>query len=167
MTQQAEAVAETRYRVFDGDNHYYETYDSFTRYMDPAYADFAINVQRAENGRNYVMVGNERLRSNPAHPQDFIGRPESILEMFRDPNADIGMAEFNAKNRMRAEELPDSIDVGERLAFMDREGIDAAMLYPSLAVMVEQQLSGNVGASFANLHAFHVVDDILDNVDCP
>ncbi len=38
---------------------------------------------------------------------------------------------------------------------MDREGIDAAMLYPSLAVMVEQQLVGNIPATYANLHAFN------------
>ncbi|MBV1689714.1 amidohydrolase [Novosphingobium sp. G106] len=144
-----------RYRVFDGDNHYYESYDSFTRHIDPAWADWAIHVERAENGRNYVMVGNERLRSNSVHPQDFIAPPESILEMFRDPNADMGMAEFNVRNRMRAEELPDSIDVGKRLEFMDREGIDAAMLYPSLAVMIEQQLASNIGATYANLHAFN------------
>lgn len=152
-----EATSNTRgrYRVFDGDNHYYESYDSFTRHIDPAYAQCAIRVERAENGRNYVMVGNERLRSNSVHPQDFIAPPESILEMFRDPNADMGMAEFNVKNRMRAEELPDSIDVTKRLEFMDREGIDAAMLYPSLAVMIEQQLASNVGATYANLHAFN------------
>jgi predicted TIM-barrel fold metal-dependent hydrolase len=144
-----------RYRVFDGDNHYYETYDSFTRHIDPAWAHLAIHVEQAENGRNYVMVGNERLRSNSVHPQDFIAPPESILEMFRDPDADMGMAEFNVKNRMRAEDLPDSIDVTKRLEFMDREGIDAAMLYPSLAVMIEQQLADNIGATYANLHAFN------------
>lgn len=145
----------TRYRVFDGDNHYYETYDSFTRHIDPRFADWAIRVEKGENGRNYVMVGNERLRSTPVHPQDFVAPPESILEMFRDPHANMGMAEFNVKNQMRAEELPDSIDVNERLRFMDREAIDAAMLYPSLAVMVEQQLAGNVPATYANLHAFN------------
>src|SRR5262245_10526502 len=42
MTLQAEAIADTRYRVFDGDNHYYETYDCFTRHIDPAWADWAI-----------------------------------------------------------------------------------------------------------------------------
>jgi predicted TIM-barrel fold metal-dependent hydrolase len=153
MTRQMNEAPQ--YRVFDGDNHYYETYDCFTRHIDRNYADWAIRVERADNGRNYVMVGGERLKSNSVHPQDFIAPPESILHMFRDPQSDMGMAEFNVKNKMRAEDLPDSVDVNKRLAFMDRERIEAAMLYPSLAVMVEQQLATNIGATYANLHAFN------------
>jgi predicted TIM-barrel fold metal-dependent hydrolase len=142
-------------RIFDGDNHYYESYDSFTRFMEPKFTEHAVHVQRMPNGRNIVMVGDQPLKSNPAHPQDFVAPPGSLLEMFTSNDSQMSMTEWNIKNKMRAEEVPAWVDVKARLAFMDEEGIEAAMLYPSLGVMVEQQLASNVEATYANLRAFN------------
>jgi predicted TIM-barrel fold metal-dependent hydrolase len=101
------------------------------------------------------MVGDQPLKSNPAHPQDFVAPPGSLLEMFTSNDSQMSMTEWNIKNKMRAEEVPAWVDLKARLAFMDEEGIEAAMLYPSLGVMVEQQLAGNVEATYANLTAFN------------
>ena len=68
----------TPFRVFDGDNHYYETYDSFTRYIEPKFADRAIHVRPNEKGRNVVYIGDTPLKSNPAHPQDFVAPPGAM-----------------------------------------------------------------------------------------
>lgn len=143
------------HRVFDGDNHYYESYDAFTRFMDPSDMHFAVHVERSDKGRNVVMVGNEPLKANPAHPQDFVAPPGSLLEMFTSGDANMSMTEWNIKNKIRADANPAWVNVDARLALMDAEGIAAAMLYPSLGVMVEQQLAHNIPGTYANLRAFN------------
>ena len=155
MTEPSDPAAAGNYRVLDGDNHYYEPYDAFTRHMEPRFRERAVRVERGASGRNVVMAAGEPLKANPAHPQDFVAPPGSLIEMFRNMDPSVSMAEHNIRNRMRAEELPPSVDLDARLAFMDAEGIDAAMLYPSLGVMVEQQLARDVDATYANLGAFN------------
>jgi predicted TIM-barrel fold metal-dependent hydrolase len=135
--------------------HYYEPYDSFTRYMEPRYRDRVIHVERQENGRNVVMVGDQQLKSNPAHPQDFVAPAGSLEEMFISSDPHHSMTEFNIRNKMRAEEVPSFVDVDARLAWMDEERIEAAKLYPSLGVMVEQQLARDVEGTYANFTAFN------------
>lgn len=157
-TAQIEASApgnSTSFRVFDGDNHYYETYDSFTRFLEPKFNDYAIHVKRQENGRNIVFVGDMPLKSNPAHPQDFVAPPGAMDEIFKSTDPHNSLTEFNIRHKMRAEEVPSFVDLEARLAFMDEDGIEAAMLYPSLGVMVEQQLAHDPVATFANMHAFN------------
>lgn len=152
---QTTAAPATKYRIFDGDMHYYETYDSFTRHLEPKYEDRAIHVERQENGRNIVMIGDRPLKSNPAHPQDFVAPPGSLAEMFLSPDPHNSMTEFNIRNKMRAEEVPSFVDLAARLKWMDEEGIEAGMLYPSLGVMVEQQLAHDIEGTYANMRAFN------------
>lgn len=145
----------TPFRIFDGDNHYYETYDSFTRHIDPKFKDRAIHVRPNEKGRNVVYVGDTPLKSNPAHPQDFVSPPGAMDEIFHSNDPHNSLTEFNIRHRMRAEDEPSFVDLAARLKYMDEEGMEAAMLYPSLGVMVEQQLESDVEASYANMHAFN------------
>lgn len=146
----------TTFRMFDGDNHYYETYDSFTRFIDPKFADRAVHVRRDEaKGRNVVYVGDKPLKSNPAHPQDFVSPPGAMDEIFHSDDPHNSLTEFNIRHKMRAEDEPSFVDLTARLRYMDAEGMEAAMLYPSLGVMIEQQLEHDVEASYANMHAFN------------
>jgi predicted TIM-barrel fold metal-dependent hydrolase len=140
------------YRLYDADNHYYETYDSFTRYLEPEFSRAAIHVVPQGNGRNRVMVGDTPLRSNPAHPQDFVHAPGSLYKMFASGSAND--AEL-VHARMRGSDNPTFVDRESRLAFMDAEGISGAVIYPSLGVMVEQQLAHDPQATFANMRAFN------------
>jgi predicted TIM-barrel fold metal-dependent hydrolase len=47
------------------------------------------------------------------------------------------------------------VDRDARVAFMDESGVEAAMLYPSLGVMVEHQLHNDPDVTFANIRAFN------------
>jgi len=146
----------TPFRMFDGDNHYYETYDSFTRFMEPKYKDKAVHVRRDEvKNRNVVYVGDVPLKSNPAHPQDFVSPPGAMDEIFHSKDPHNSLTEFNIRHKMRAEDEPSFVDLAARLKYMDEEGMEAAMLYPSLGVMIEQQLESDIEASYANMHAFN------------
>ncbi len=155
VRDQEKPAQETALRILDGDNHYYEAYDSFTRYMDSKHMKYAVHVKEDSRGRNIVMVGDEPLKSNPAHPQDFVAPPGSLLNFFANKDNSLTMSEYNVKNKMRAEDCQSFVDVNARLEFMDNEGVEAAMLYPSLGVMVEQQLAHSAEATYANLCAFN------------
>ncbi|MEZ5736430.1 MAG: amidohydrolase family protein [Novosphingobium sp.] len=155
MSSSSVSTEALSFRVFDGDNHYYETYDSFTRFMEPSHMDCAIHVRRNEKGRNIVFVGDTPLKSNPAHPQDFVAPPGAMAEIFSSTDPHDSLTEFNIRHKMRAEDEPSFVNLEARLSFMDEDGIDAAMLYPSLGVMVEQQLADDVEATYANLRAFN------------
>jgi predicted TIM-barrel fold metal-dependent hydrolase len=139
-------------RTMDADNHYYERYDSFTRHMEPRFRDRAISIRRTESGRNIVVVGETPLRANPAHPEDFVLAPGALLSMFQ--TGDVPSSGL-LDSKMRGADDASFVDRKARLAFMDREGLDAAVLYPSLGVMVEHQLKYDPDATFANIRAFN------------
>jgi predicted TIM-barrel fold metal-dependent hydrolase len=122
--------------IFDGDNHYYEALDAFTRHLDPRLGPRV--VQWAEiNGRKYHVIGgrvsravtnptfdpvspagamSEYFRGNPngKSPREFLGRPEPIRPEYRDRDA--------------------------RLAVMDAQGIDRIWLFPTLGMIYEDPL---------------------------
>ncbi|UMG93714.1 amidohydrolase family protein [Nocardioides sp. TF02-7] len=148
----APAASPEHVRLFDADNHYYEPYDAFTRHIDPDFADRAVTVVRAENGRNVVSIGKTPMRYSPAHPMDFVSAPGSLQAMFEEG---VVVDRANKKFRMKGSDNPAFINREARLKFMDEEGIDGCMLYPSLGVQVEQTLVDDVPATYANLHAFN------------
>lgn len=50
-------MAELDYLSFDGDNHYYEPRDAFTRYIEPKYRDKCVHVVRADDGSESIRIG--------------------------------------------------------------------------------------------------------------
>ena len=139
-------------RIFDSDNHYYEPYDAFTRHIEPEFADKAVHVVPGDNGRNVILVGDQPLKALPAHPMDFVSAPGSLQEMFeKGVVADRTRKEY----AMKGSDDPTFFDRDARLAFMDAEGIEGCMIYPSLGVMVEQDLYHDTPATYANLRAFN------------
>jgi hypothetical protein len=137
--------------VVDADNHYYEPYDAFTRHIEPKFADRAVHVEEIDSGRKVVMIGESRLRAIGAHPQDFVGPPGSMRELFEHKHGD----GFRHTAHMRAADDPSFVDRAARLRFLDAQGIDAAILFPTLGVVVEHALHHDVDGTYANLRAFN------------
>ena len=48
--------------IFDGDTHYYETRDAFTRHLDPKLAGRGVHARPDASGRDRVWVGDEPCR---------------------------------------------------------------------------------------------------------
>lgn len=50
---------ELDYRLIDIDidNHYYEPYDAFTRHMEPAFREHAVNIRQGRNGLGQIWIG--------------------------------------------------------------------------------------------------------------
>jgi len=128
--------SELGYLAFDGDNHYYEALDAFTRHLDPAlgprvvqWVDIGGRKYHAVGGRVCRAVTNPTFdpvspagalsayfRGNPEgkSPLELLGRPESIRPEYRDRDA--------------------------RLAVMDRQGLDRIWLFPTLGMLYEELL---------------------------
>jgi hypothetical protein len=73
MTETAITPTRLGYELVDADNHYYEPYDAFTRYIDPAFADRAINVQVDGKGRGKLYFGDRQFRYMRVIQTDYIG----------------------------------------------------------------------------------------------
>jgi predicted TIM-barrel fold metal-dependent hydrolase len=139
---------ELGYRLFDADNHYYEPEDAFLRYMDPGIAHKAPRwVQLVDGGAKRLMFGDRMNR--------FMGADQTFSAVGQPGVLQQGIA---GKVQHKAELEPPRAEYRDRdarLALMDRQGLEATMLFPSLGVSVEQLLADDIEATFANLHAFN------------
>ena len=139
---------ELGYRLFDADNHYYEPEDAFLRYVDPHSVHAAPRWVELANGDGKRLVFGDRMNRYLGADQTFarVGTPGLMNQ---------GDA---ARGTIRAALGPPPAaarDRDRRLALMDRQGLEATLLFPTLAVSVEQLLAEDVVATYANLRAFN------------
>jgi predicted TIM-barrel fold metal-dependent hydrolase len=141
------------YRLVDADNHYYEPYDCFTRHIESKFADRAVNIRKdEEQGLGKVYIGDERLGFMSVIQTDHVGAPGALQEYLTGKitkRAELSMPPI------RAWDHPAFMERNARLSLMDEQGIEAAIMLPTLGVCVEHELSKDVGAAFANLRAFN------------
>ena len=141
-------------RLFDADNHYYEAPDAFTRYLDPAMARRSIQWVQLD-GRRRLMIGGKlnRFLGNPNF--DPIARPGSLMEYFRAENtAGTEVRELFGALEPLADH-PEYTNRDARIAAMDSQGLDSALMFPTLGVLVQQALVDDVDALHATYHAFN------------
>jgi predicted TIM-barrel fold metal-dependent hydrolase len=131
------------YRVFDADNHYYEPVDMFERYIDPKYRDRTFTVEERNEGKMVLFQG---------RPFGFVGgagnkqriRPGALRAM------------------LRGETLPEqdeddsyASDPAARIEMMDRQGIEATLMFPSTGVTIANAIGGDPELLAAHMRAFN------------
>ena len=153
MTAVAESaqssVPDIGYPLFDADNHYYEPEDAFLRYMDPRLEHMAPRwIEMPDNGGKRLVFG-DRVNRFLGADQTFsaVGRPGSLNQ------GDAGVVRQERKNLEPAREEFRHRDA--RLPVMDRQGLGATMIFPTLAVSVEQLIADDADLTYSNLHAFN------------
>ena len=115
-------MAWREYPVIDGDGHIVEPVDLWDRYLDPAYKDRAPEIVRIETGEELVFVdGQQAIRGGVG--LQTIGLPN--WDWRKQP-----MAELSYATDMR----PGGFDPHARIQDMDIDGIDVAVLYPSIGL---------------------------------
>jgi predicted TIM-barrel fold metal-dependent hydrolase len=140
-------------KVFDADNHYYETTDAFTRFIDPKMAKRA--MQWAEiNGRQRLLVGGKINRFIPNPTFDPVAKPGSLDEYFRgrNPQSQDMRSLFGDLEPIR----PEYRDREARLRVMDEQGLEGCFLFPTLGVGMEESLYHDPEALIAAFHAFNL-----------
>ena len=140
------------FRFFDCDNHYYEALDAFTRYLEPAYRKRAMQWAVVD-GKTRLLVGGKVNKFIPNPTFDPVAAPGVMDEYFRGRNpksADPSQL-FGELGPVR----PEYRDRGARLALMDAQGMEGAILLPTLGVGMEQALAGDLPAAGAAFRAFN------------
>jgi predicted TIM-barrel fold metal-dependent hydrolase len=117
--------------VIDADGHVLEPPDVWPRYIDPAYRERAIRVQRGADGRDVLLIAGRPARMTSSQMLGGLGGMGKTLEEL----ATASLSGRYAENTPAA-----ASDPAARLALLDREGISHAILYPSLGLQWEAEV---------------------------
>jgi predicted TIM-barrel fold metal-dependent hydrolase len=146
------------FRPFDADNHYYEAEDAFIRHIDPAMQKRC--MQWAEvNGKKRLLVGGKVNKFIPNPTFDPIAKPGSLELYFRGKNeGGLDMKTMFGDLEPLAEH-PGYRNRDARVELLDEQGMDGALLFPTLGVGMQEALKHDIGALHA---AFRAFNDWLD-----
>jgi predicted TIM-barrel fold metal-dependent hydrolase len=163
---------ELEYRILDADNHFNEPLDCYERYIDPKYRDLAIRHVDGPDGKpvqlfagrpsrfsaEQVVYSDDELQkmlgSHPTReveltvvPGIFLNRMNSMRGLSDEKKAEL-IATFREQQESYGNrEL--------RLALMDEQGIEAALMFPASAHDIEYEFADNIEALYANVRAFN------------
>jgi predicted TIM-barrel fold metal-dependent hydrolase len=137
--------------VFDADNHMYEKTEAFTKFLPPEYSGLIKYVE--VNGRTKIAVRNVISDYIPNPTFNVVGRPGASEELFKHGNP-----EGKTRRELMGEPIrsPEAFFSPEpRLALMDELGIDRALMWPTLASLLEERLSTDPRATHVVVHALN------------
>lgn len=132
------------YRLFDADNHYYEPVDMYERYIEPAFADRTFVTRETDGGTMVLFEG---------RPFGFVGgrgerrriRPGGLRAILRGEPA------------TEDDDVDDSYasDPAARVELMDRQGIEATLMFPSTGVTIANAIGDDPRLLAAHMRAFN------------
>ena len=139
------------HQVFDGDNHYYEALDAFTRHLDPRHRRRVIEWAEID-GRRYHVIGG-RVNHTVVNPTfDPVAPAGALSSYFRgNPEGRSPLELLKAREPIR----PEYRDRDARLAAMDAQGVDQVWLFPTLGMVYEEPLKHDPGAVVLMFQAFN------------
>jgi predicted TIM-barrel fold metal-dependent hydrolase len=144
-------VAAPGFPVFDADNHLYETQDAFTRHLPASHRDLFRFVEL--NGRTKLLVRNLLTEYIPNPTFEVVAAPGAHMPFFSGDNPEgRTLRELSGKG-MRA--IPAFREPVSRLKLMDEQGIHAALMFPTLASLIEERLRDDPRATDIAIHAFN------------
>jgi predicted TIM-barrel fold metal-dependent hydrolase len=137
--------------VFDADNHLYETREALTKFLPDRYRGVIDYVE--VRGRTKIVVRGHISDYIPNPTFDVVARPGAQEDYYRrgNPEGKSRREIFGAPVRCIAawrEPAP-------RLELMDEQGIDRALMFPTLASLVEERLRDDIDATHAVIHALN------------
>ncbi|HXC49626.1 MAG TPA: amidohydrolase family protein [Candidatus Limnocylindrales bacterium] len=146
-------MTELDYLSFDGDNHYYETRDAFTRHIEPKYRDRAVRCVQTSDGAESILIGERPFTflSDMELNYDVTLRPGSLRDYLRYLTGENAASDDGVKQPVE----PAFVHRDARLKRMDEQKLESALLFPTLAVCVEHFMKDDVELSYANIRAFN------------
>ena len=139
------------FAAFDADNHYYEGLDAFTRHVPKVMQARCVQWSEIE-GRKYHVVGGRVSRAVTNATFTPIAKAGAMYEYFR--------GNPNGKNPLEMlqdrEPIPDAYrHPAARVKELDRQGLEACWLFPTLGVLYEEPLKHDIEALTATFTAFN------------
>ena len=142
-------MANLSYPLIDADNHYYETPDCFTRHIESRYRDATLNATKNDDGEWDTRLGGKLWRYMDVKFEE-TNKPGSMIETLHKKGAVNWADSYSAENMLAGFQNRDA-----RLKLMDEQGVEAAILLPTLAVVVEQEITDRVDLTHASLRSFN------------
>src|SRR5207244_2399937 len=139
------------YPIYDADNHMYETRDAFTRHLPDEYKGVIKYVQVGE--RTKIAIRNVISDYIPNPTFEVVARPGAQQEYFRHGNPEGKARREIMGEPMKA--LEGFFRPEPRVKLMDELGIDRALMWPTLASLLEERLSDDPRATHAVIHALN------------
>ena len=137
--------------VFDADNHLYETPEALTRYL-PDHQRGAVDYVDV-HGRTKIAVRGQITDYIPNPTFERVGQPGALEDYFRNGNPE---------GRPYRELLGRGIDcpaafrtAEDRVKLMDEQGIDYAIMLPTLASLVEERTKDDPDLTADIVHALN------------
>jgi hypothetical protein len=118
-------------RVIDGDSHFVEPLDLWERFIEPKYRDRAAGFKKdPASGELSLVIDGQVLKGLSG--KDILG----TIAAFGQKEEGIDLEDFDPSRAID----PDLCDMEKRVHFLDVEGIDAQVIYPTLALAWESML---------------------------
>jgi predicted TIM-barrel fold metal-dependent hydrolase len=137
--------------VFDADNHLYETKDALTKHL-PDRHKRAIDYVEVR-GRTKIVVRGRISEYIPNPTFDVVARPGAMEDYFRKGNPDGKDRRSIFGDPMRS--IPAFRAPAPRLELMDEQGIDRALMFPTLASLVEERMRDDPELIHVVVHALN------------
>lgn len=138
-------------RPIDADNHYYEPLDAFTRHLPRDFRRRGVRVLE-DRGRPVIVIGDRVNRFIPNPSFDPVIVPGALDLLFRgqipdgvDPQSLRQIEPIHIEYR----------DRDSRIDVMDKQKLDAIVMFPTMACGVEEALRLDIPATMATLSAFN------------
>ncbi len=137
--------------VFDGDNHFYETKDAFTRFLPERYRAAIRYVEI--DGRTKIAIRGQISDYIPNPTFDVVARPGAQEEYFRVGNPDGKSYREILGEPMRS--IPAFREPTARLEKMDELGVDRTLMFPTLASLLEERIRDDPELTHVAIHALN------------
>ncbi len=122
--------------IIDGDSHFMEPLDLFERYIDPAMRERTIRFTRdPASGAAGVICDGKPLTMRP-DVETVLG----LLSGYGQKEAGLSASSFDRYSGFNEKWQ----DMGARVSFLDAEGIDKQVIYPSLGIIWEGEVDDAV-----------------------
>ena len=137
--------------VFDADNHLYETRDSLTKHLPDRYKGAIDYVE--VRGRTKIVVRGTISNYIPNPTFDVVARPGAQEDYFRHGNPEGKSRREIFGEPMRA--IPAFREPAPRIELMDEQGIDRALMFPTLASLIEERMRDDPDMCHAVIHSLN------------
>jgi hypothetical protein len=137
--------------VYDADNHMYETPDALTKFLPSSHAGVIRYVQ--VDGRTKIAVKGQISEYIPNPTFDRVAAPGAQEEYFKVGNPD-GKSRREIMGKA-IDALPAFREPAPRLELMDELGLDRALMWPTLASLVEERLRDDPDTIHVVIHALN------------
>ncbi len=137
--------------VYDADHHLYESADALTRYLPDRYKRDFYFVER--EGRTKLVINGMLSEFIPNPTFEVVARPGGWEQWFRAMNTE-GLSRRELQGK--AVRPPEAWRSGKgRIAELDSQGIHAALIFPTLASVVEARIGARGDVAAALFHSLN------------